>query len=154
MSTAPNAGRFPPLPPSRAALWGGFLQRNEGFFASFVGLRLEEVRTDYARLRLPARPQLGQPAGVVHGGAIATLIDTVVVPAVGSALDEWRPLLTITMQVNYLAGIPVAHDAVAEGWVEQRGKSIVFCRVEVRDATTRRVAATGSLVYKIASRAG
>ncbi len=153
MSLAPNADRFPPLPPDRAEHWRGFLERQDGFFAAFVGLRVEEVRSDYARMRLPARPQLSQPAGVVHGGAIATLIDTVVVPAIAGAFTEPRPLLTITMQVSYLVGIPVAHDAIAEGWVEQRGKSIVFCRVEVRDAVTGRVAATGNLVYKIASRA-
>jgi len=39
-------------------------------------------------------------------------------------------------------------DAVAEGWVTQRGRSIVFCRAEVATARGRPVA-TGSLIYKI-----
>ena len=36
---------------------------------SMAGLeRVEEIRQDYARLRLPYRPEYEQPAGVVHGG--------------------------------------------------------------------------------------
>jgi uncharacterized protein (TIGR00369 family) len=117
------------------------------FFPSFVGLQLEEVREGYARMRLPYRPELDQPVGVLHGGAIATLIDTVVVPAIGSVYPDRQRLLTIDMQVQYLG--PVAkQDAVAEGWVEKRGRSLCFCRVEVRTASGE-LAATGTLVYGV-----
>jgi uncharacterized protein (TIGR00369 family) len=120
------------------------------FFPTFLGAVLEEVRTDYARMRLPYRPELRQPAGVVHGGVIATLADTVVVPAVGSAYDEARQLFTVDMQVRYLAPI-VEEDAVAEGWVTQRGRSLVFCDAEVRSASGT-LAASATLVYKVSSR--
>jgi acyl-coenzyme A thioesterase PaaI-like protein len=52
-------------------------------FPNFLGFQVEEIREDYSRLRLPYRPVLEQPAGPVHGGAIASMIDTVVVPAIG-----------------------------------------------------------------------
>jgi uncharacterized protein (TIGR00369 family) len=120
------------------------------FFPTFLGAVLEEVRTDYARMRLPYRPELRQPAGVVHGGVIATLADTVVVPAVGSAYAEARQLFTVDMQVRYLAPI-VEEDAVAEGWVTQRGRSLVFCDAEVRSASGT-LAASATLVYKVSSR--
>jgi uncharacterized protein (TIGR00369 family) len=98
-------------------------------------------------MRLPYRPELDQPVGVLHGGAIATLIDTVVVPAIGSVYPDRQRLLTIDMQVQYLG--PVAkQDAVAEGWVEKRGRSLCFCRVEVRTASGE-LAATGTLVYGV-----
>jgi uncharacterized protein (TIGR00369 family) len=145
-----HADRFPPLPPERAARWSGFDPR--GFFPSLVGLVLEEVRTDYARFRLPFRPVLNQPAGVMHGGAIATLIDTAVVPAIGSAYDEPRLLLTIDMHVQYLAPI-AGEDAIGEAWVEKRGRSMVFCRVEVRGASGT-LASTGALVYKVGTPRG
>ena len=82
-----RAEQFDPLPADRAARWSRFGRWEERYFPNVVGLELEEVRLDYARMRLPFRPELNQPAGVVHGGAIATLIDTVVVPAIGSAYD-------------------------------------------------------------------
>lgn len=146
-ATAPNADRFPPLPEHLAAPWGQFGQWDEVYFPSVVGLELEEVRTDYGRMRLRYRPELRQPAGVVHGGAVATLIDTVVVPAVGGAYAERPRMLTISMNVRYLGAL-VGEDAVAEGWVEQRGRSIVFCRAEVRSASGAMVA-DGTLVYKV-----
>jgi uncharacterized protein (TIGR00369 family) len=147
MSTSPNAARFAPLPPDQARAWQRFPGTDAVYFPGFVGLLVEEVRADYARMRLPFRAELEQPAGVVHGGAIATLIDTVVVPAIGSAHAERRRLFTINMLVQYLEPI-VREDAVAEAWVEKRGRSTVFCRVEVRkpDGT---LAATGAIVYKV-----
>jgi uncharacterized protein (TIGR00369 family) len=98
-------------------------------------------------MRLPYRSVLNQPAGVVHGGAIATLIDTVVVPAIASGYDEPHRYVTIDMQVQYLAAI-VGEDAVAEGWIVRRGRSTVFCRAEVMTAKAGLVA-TGTLVYKV-----
>ncbi|HLK11477.1 MAG TPA: DUF779 domain-containing protein [Candidatus Binatia bacterium] len=147
VSVAPNAERFPPLPAARAARWLQFGKWDVTYFPSFVGIELEEARTDYARMRLRWRPELDQPAGVVHGGAIATLIDTVVVPAVGSAYDEPRPFFTVAMQVQYLERI-AGEDAIAEGWVERRGRATVFCRVEVRSATGT-LAATASIIYHV-----
>lgn len=142
-----HADRFPPLPPERAARWATFNAGLEVFFPRHIGVVLEEVRTDYARFRLPFRPELRQPAGVVHGGAIASLIDTAVVPAIAGVYDEFRPLLTIDMHVQYLDAVR-DEDAVAEAWVEKRGRSTVFCRVEVRTAAGV-LAATGALVYKV-----
>lgn len=53
----PNAARFAPLPTGSTVDWFAFFSdREESFFPSLVGLRLEEVRTDYARMRLPYRP--------------------------------------------------------------------------------------------------
>jgi uncharacterized protein (TIGR00369 family) len=143
-----HADRFEPLDQDRQGIWSTFLSwPGQRYFPNEVGLVLEEIRTDYCRLRLPYRPELDQPAGVVHGGAIATLIDTVVVPAIGQAYEPGRVYLTIGMNISYLGAV-VKEDAVAEGWVEQRGKSIVFCAAEVR-ATSGKIAAQGTLTYKV-----
>ncbi len=58
-------------------------------------------------------------------------------------------MLTISMSIRYLGAL-VAEDAVGEGWVEQRGRSIVFCRAEVRSGSGAMVA-DGTLVYKVSS---
>jgi uncharacterized protein (TIGR00369 family) len=148
MTVAPNASRFEPLPAEAAARWRDFPHFDDTvYFSGFIGLVLEEVRRDYSRMRLPFRPEFRQPAGMVHGGAIATLIDTVVVPAIASAYDERRRLLTIGMSIQYVGGI-ASEDAVAEGWVERRGRSIVFCRTEVRTGSGE-LAATAAVTYKV-----
>lgn len=120
------------------------------WYPQFLGLEVEDVRRDYARMRLPYRPEFRQPARVWHGGVIASMIDTVVVPAVGSAYDEPRQLFTIDMQIRYLEPIG-EEDAVAEGWVVKRGRQIVYCDAQVRSASGT-LAATGTLVYKVSSR--
>ena len=114
-----------------------------------VGIELEEVRADYARMRLVHRPELNQAAGVVHGGAIATLIDTAVVPAIGGGYEQMPMMFTVNMQVQYLDAVR-GEDAIAEAWVEKRGRSLVFTRVEVRTASDV-LAATGTLVYKVSA---
>ena len=144
---APRAARFTPLPPETAERFAGFAPGRPEYFPGVVGIQLEEVRADYARMRLPFRSVLKQPAGVVHGGALATLIDTVVVPAIASGYDVPHRYLTIDMQIQYMSAV-VEEDAVAEGWVTRRGRSIVFCRAEILTAKAGLVA-TGTLVYKV-----
>ncbi len=151
MISSTRAERFAPLPPERLARWSNFGNWDTVWFPQFIGLKVEELRQDYARMRLAYRPEFRQPAGVVHGGVIATMIDTVVVPAIGSAYDEPRQLFTIDIQLRFLAPV-VDDDLIAEGWVEQRGRSIVFCNAEVRGSLAEIPAATGTLTYKVSSR--
>lgn len=147
---APNAGRFAPLTdPDVQARWGKFPHGgwDRTYFPQHIGLELEELRTDYARLRLPYRPEHDQPQGVLHGGAVATLIDTVVVPAIGQAYGPETGFFTVQMDVRYLGSV-VEEDAIAEGWVEKRGRTIVFCRAEVR-VPSGKLVADGTLTYLV-----
>lgn len=145
-----RAENYAPLSAEKMEYWSQFPQWEPGtrHFNTLLEFVLEDVRIDYSRLRLPYRPELNQPAGVMHGGAIASLIDTAVVPAIGAYYDEMPRMLTISLTINYIGAI-IEEDAVCEGWVERRGKSIVFCAAEVRGVTSGKVAATASLVYKV-----
>ena len=145
-----RAAQFAPMPPERFEIWKNFGKWDTVWFPKLLGVEVEELRADYARMRLPYRPEFRQPAGVVHGGVIATMIDTVVVPPVGGGYDEPRQLFTIDIQLRFLAPI-IDDDIVAEGWVVQRGRSIVFCNAEVFSGSGA-LAATGTLVYKVSSR--
>ena len=145
-----RAEHFPELPPEQLERWSQFGKWETTWFPSWLGIEVEELRQDYAWMRLPYRPELRQPAGVWHGGVIASMIDSVVVPAIGSGYDEPRQLFTIDLQLRYLAPIG-EEDAIAEGWIVRRGRQIVFCDAEVR-AASGELAATGTLVYKVSSR--
>ena len=145
---AANAHRFAPMDPERLARWADFGRwPDRVWYPALLGLEVEEIRQDYCRMRLPHRPELEQPAEVVHGGAISSLIDTVVVPAVGGAYDQPVPMLTLSLHVSFLGAVR-KEDAVAEGWVTQRGRSVVFCDAVVHTASGA-PAATASLVYKV-----
>ena len=124
---------FAPLEGGFAGRWENFGKWDRPYFPTHVGLTIEEIRTDYCRMRMPFRPELEQAGGVVHGGAIATLLDTVVVPAVGSAYDREARFSTVDLHVQFLAPL-IGEDAVAEGWVVKRAKRTVFCESEVLDS--------------------
>lgn len=147
---APNADRFEALPQDVHDLWMGFAQWDDPYFPMYVGLEMEDIRQDYCRMRLKWRaPELTQPQGVMHGGAIATMIDSVVVPAIAYAYPDRRRLGTINLAVNFVAPV-YQSDIIAEGWVTRRGKSVVYCQVEVFNDTGGQVA-FGTVVYKVGS---
>lgn len=140
-----RAEQFDLLPQRALEHWSEFGNWDRTYFPNLVGMHLEEIRRDYARMSLPWRAELNQPQGLIHGGVVATLVDTVVVPAIGSAYDEPRRFATIEMSVRYLNTIR-QEDLVAEGWVTKRGSRIVFCEVEVRTSSAVMVA-EGNLIY-------
>jgi uncharacterized protein (TIGR00369 family) len=144
-----RADQHPPAPDHIRQRWSAFGAWERTYFPSYLGLQLEEVRTDYARMRLPFRPELEQREGVVHGGAIASLLDSVVVPAIGQAYSVGEARLsTVDMHVQYLAAA-VGEDLVAEGWIVRRGRRVVFCEAEARGDTTGKLIARSMLTYNV-----
>lgn len=118
------------------------------FYAQHLGLVVEDVRRDYCRMRLVFRPELMQAGGVMHGGALASLLDSVLVPAIGSTLEPESRFATLDLHVQFLEAL-VDDDAVAEGWVVRRGRRIVFGQAEARAASTGRLVATSVLTYHV-----
>jgi uncharacterized protein (TIGR00369 family) len=145
-----RADQFPPLAPDLVAKWSKFGNWEREYFPTLVGLSVEEVRTDYCRMRMPFRIELEQPAGVVHGGAIATVLDSVVVPAVGSAYSAEHRYSTVDMHVQYLAAL-VKEDGIAEGWVVRRGRTTVFCEAELVGAHSGKLIARSLLTYNVSA---
>jgi uncharacterized protein (TIGR00369 family) len=146
-----RAEQYPPMPANRLARWSKFGKWDTVWFPKFLGIEVEELRQDYARMRIAHRPEYRQPAGVMHGGVIASLVDSVVVPVIGGGYDEPTQMFTIDIALRFLAPI-IDEDAVAEGWIVQRGRSIVFCDAEVRGGTSDKVAASANIVYKVSSK--
>ena len=118
-------------------------------FSKLVGLSYDEIRCDYACMRLRYKPELNQPAGVIHGGAIASLIDTSVVAAVFSGAPTMpKSLLTIDMHIHYL-DVGVEEDLLAYAAVRRRGHKVVFLQSEVVGADSGKAIAHGELSYML-----
>jgi uncharacterized protein (TIGR00369 family) len=145
-----RADSFAQLDPDTARRWQRFGRQEQVLYPNLLGLEVEEVRVDYCRMRLPFRPELLQAGGVVHGGAVASLLDAVMVPAVGAALPPGARYSTIDMHVQFLGAL-VDADAVAEGWVTRRGRNVVFCESEAVDVAKGRIVARSVLTYLVAS---
>lgn len=89
------------------------------------------------RLRMQVGPQHINNIGIVHGGALCTLLDV----AMGTAgrTHAGKPVMTLDMQVSFLAP-GRGGSLVAEGRVIRGGRSILFCEAEIRDEVGELVA--------------
>ena len=117
-------------------------------FAQRLGLTIERLDADGAELRMPFDPQLVTIGDVVHGGAIASLIDTAGVTAAWGDETEVDTLAgaTVSLSVDYVAAAR-STDVVARARVVRRGRSLCFVTVEAVDDAGR-VVATGQLCHR------
>lgn len=75
--------------------------------------------------RATAAPWMLNPLGSVHGGAIATLLDSAVGCAVHTTLPVGVAYTTLELKVNYVRAVPHdAGDMLAEGTVVHRGSRV------------------------------
>ena len=88
------------------------------------------------------------PIGVVHGGLVCTLLDTVAGCAVHTTLPAGFGYTSIELKVNYLRAVHATSGPLtAVGTVVKPGRRVAFAEGEVRDASGRTVAtATSSLL--------
>lgn len=85
------------------------------------------------------------PIGVVHGGLVCTLADTVAGCAAHSTLARGVGYTSIDIGVNYLR--PVTRESGvlrATGQVTKRGRRVVFATAEIVDGTGKLVATATS----------
>ena len=120
-------------------------------FVGLLGVSLVVLEQGRAELRMPFRPELATAGDVVHGGAIASLIDMTAVSAAWA--DDFEPQsmdgATVTLDVSYVAAAR-GKDLTAVGVVSKRGRSLVFVDVRVSEPDGRLVA-TGSAVVTLGS---
>ena len=114
-------------------------------FPRLLGIEIDEVQEGRARLSLEVRKDLLQLQGVMHGGAIASLIDTAVAFAILGASDPDVRFTTVEMKVNYLSAIREGR-VTADAWLIRDGRRIVVAECDVFDAKGR-LAAKGLLTY-------
>jgi uncharacterized protein (TIGR00369 family) len=110
-------------------------------FARRTGLEVLALDADRAELRLPFDEGNVTVADVIHGGAIATLLDVAVTAAAFCAPDglEAKSGATISLTVNYIrAG---RGDLLAVGRAVRRAGGLCFCEAEATDTEGQTVAA-------------
>ncbi|MCA1832736.1 MAG: PaaI family thioesterase [Actinomycetota bacterium] len=118
-------------------------------FGKHVGVIVASIEAGHAEIVLPFDASLCTMGNVVHGGAIATLIDTAATAAAWAGAEP--PAngrgATVSMALNYV-GAAVGTDLRARASVVKRGRNLVFCDVEVRGADNGAVA-TAIVTYKL-----
>jgi uncharacterized protein (TIGR00369 family) len=108
-------------------------------FGKHLGIEPLEVGEGVARIRLPFRYELTNPAGKLHGGAIATVADSAMAMAVGSVLGEPIRHSTVKLEIKYKAPV-TSGEIIAEATVQRRKQSVFLGEAVVKDGNGQVVA--------------
>ena len=132
--------------PDGAALARGWLENSA--FVAHLGIRVEAMEPDRARLSMPFSDSLPTMGDVVHGGAISSLIDTAAAAAAwsGAEVPEKIRASTVGISVEFLAPAR-GTGVVADARVLRRG-AITFLAVDVTDDGGQQVA-TALVTYRL-----
>jgi len=114
-------------------------------YARLLGFELDEVSPGVATLGLKIRKDLMQNHGVVHGGAIASLIDTATAFAIIPLLTPKENVTTVDLTISYLR--PISKGRVtATARVVRAGRRLFVVSAEVQDEDGK-LAATALSTY-------
>lgn len=118
-----------------------------GPFWRLLGIEVRAFETGSVTLSMPVTEQIMQSYGVVHGGALATLVDAAVGVSVQTTLEENEATTTIDLQVMYDRPVE-AGVLTAIGTIIKRGGTVVFGEAKIYDEK-KRLVVHGSATYMI-----
>lgn len=117
-------------------------------FARLLGLQVESVEPGRAVMSLPIRDDHKQNHGVVHGGAIASLIDSAMAYAIIPLLGENEHTTTVDLTIHYLRPL-IEGKATATARVVRAGRRVIAVSAEVVDQNERLVATAVSTYLRL-----
>lgn len=101
-------------------------------FAKLLGIKLDSVEAGDATLSLQIRDDFRQNAGVVHGGVIASLIDSATAFAILPLLNPNERSTTVDLTISYLRPL-TAGSMVAHAKVLRAGQRLIVVSAELHD---------------------
>ena len=101
-------------------------------FAKLLGIKLDSIEPGEATLSLQIRDDFKQNAGVVHGGVIASLIDSATAFAILPLLKPDERSTTVDLTISYLRPL-IAGSMVAHAKVLRAGQRLIAVSAELRD---------------------
>jgi len=114
-------------------------------FGRLLGIQLESAERGMATMSLEITDSLKQNNGVVHGGAIASLIDTATAFAIIPLLKADETASTIELSISYLRPL-ITGKVTCSAFVRREGKRLIALSADVLDGEGN-LAATSLSTY-------
>jgi uncharacterized protein (TIGR00369 family) len=99
-------------------------------YAKFLGLELCEIKSGEVSVCIDVREELKQNQGVVHGGAVASLIDTASAFAILTKLQAEERVTTTDLTIHYLRPITEGR-LLATARIIRAGRRMFVVNVDV-----------------------
>lgn len=94
-------------------------------FVRDLGLVVEAISGNRARLSMKNTPALRHAGGVVCGQSLLAMADTAMVIGISAALGRFMPMSTVTQTAHFLRSIREG-DVIAECRILRMGRSLAF----------------------------
>jgi uncharacterized protein (TIGR00369 family) len=108
-------------------------------YAKFLGIEFGEVSRGLVTMHLNAREELRQVNDVLHGGSIASLLDTAAAFAVITVLEAGQSATTSDLTIHFLRPVDSGR-ITATARVLRSGRRLVVVTVDVLDAAQSLIA--------------
>ena len=112
---------------------------NESPFPRHMPMRVLEISLETSRVELEVAECHLQPFGIVHGGVIATLVDTATFWAGFGPIAEDAGLVNVDLKLNYLETVSEG-TLIASGRCIRAGRTISYTEAHIRTANDRLIA--------------
>ena len=120
-------------------------------FGQLLGIQLERAERGMATMSFEITDALKQNNGVVHGGAIASLIDTATAFAIIPLLKDGETASTIELSISYLRPL-ITGKVTCSALVRREGKRLIALSADVLDSEGNLAASSLSTYMRLSKR--
>ena len=114
-------------------------------FLNHLGIEVESVGRGTATLLLPVREELTRNDGIIHGGAVASVIDSAFAFAIVPLLADNERTVTVDLTIHYLRPLS-GGTAKTVARVMRAGRRVITVSAELFDENDK-LAATALSTY-------
>jgi uncharacterized protein (TIGR00369 family) len=116
-------------------------ERIRGTFAGVLGMEFTHLSGDRVEATLKVRPEHKQPWGIVHGGAVMALADTVAGAGAYMNIGRDQETVTVELKINLIGAV---RDGTirAEAVPLHRGRTTSIWETRVTDDSGKLIAVT------------
>lgn len=111
---------------------------NGNIFGQRIGIHTAEVTEGFCRMEMPVTPEIKNPIGSIHGGALYTIADCA---AGGAAWSFGERTTTMSSDFHFLRPGLGAENIIAEGRVIKHGRRVIVVEVSVMDQDRKELCA-------------
>ncbi|HEX8146350.1 MAG TPA: PaaI family thioesterase [Pyrinomonadaceae bacterium] len=116
-------------------------------YVGLLGFEFVRAERGAATFALDVREELTRMGGILHGGAVVSLLDTAAAFAVHTVIEPDARTVTVDLTVHFLR--PASDGRIeAHARVLRRGRRVCILAVEARDAGAE-IIATSTMTYFI-----
>lgn len=114
-----------------------------------LNIKFNIIDKGVVEARMPIAKEHLQYRGVVHGGVIASLADTMTGFAAHTMIPADKDILTVELKISYLRAVQ-GNELFSKGYVVKAGRNIYFCECEIycEDKLVTKASATLCVVPK------